>query len=137
VSDVAGAHGLDDPGRLRRLQSPRLDVIGANVSPEVVLEEAPGLTPDLRTYRGWDEVRAYLEGLHKFWEQAHIEVRRIAWADASLAAVTIRTTLTGRGSSVEVATDGGNLIEFRDRRVVRMTMYRTPEEALEVAGLSG
>ena len=94
-----------------------------------------GLTPDLRTYRGWDEVRAYLEGLHKFWEQAHIEVRRIAWADASLAAVTIRTTLTGRGSSVEVATDGGNLIEFRDGRVVRMIMYRTPDEALEAAGL--
>ena len=78
-------------------------VIGANVSPEVVLKEAPGLTPDLRTYRGWDEVRAYLEGLHKFWEQAHIEVRRIAWADASLAAVTVRTTMTGRGSSVEAA----------------------------------
>ena len=112
-----------------------LTAYGANVSPEVVVEEAPGFTPELRTYRGWDEVRAYIEGVYKFWEQAHIEVRRIAWADASLAAVTIRTTLTGGGSSVEVATDGGNLIEFRDGRVVRMTMYRTPDEALEAAGL--
>ncbi|HEY6636598.1 MAG TPA: nuclear transport factor 2 family protein [Solirubrobacterales bacterium] len=109
--------------------------IGANVSPEVVLAEAPGLTPDLRTYKGWDEVRAYFEGLYRFWEQVHIEVRRIAWANASLAAVTIRATLTGRGSGVEVAADGGHLFEFRDGRVVRMTMYRSPEEALEAAGL--
>jgi hypothetical protein len=63
-------------------------------------------------------------------------VRRIAWADASLAAVTVRTTMTGRGSSVEVTSDGGHLHEFRDGRVVRITMYRIPEEALEAAGLS-
>ena len=109
--------------------------MGAGVSPEVVIEEAPGSNPDHRTYRGWDEARAYLDGFYKLWERVSVEVRRIVWVDASLAAVAIRATLTGRGSSVEVTSDSGHLIEFRDGRVVRMSVYRTPEEALEAAGL--
>jgi len=105
------------------------------VSPDVVIEETPGASPEARTYRGWDGTRAYLDGTFKFWEQVNFEVRRIIWADQSRAAVAVRTTLTGRGSSAEVTSDSGTLVKFRDGSLVRATIYRTTEGALEAASL--
>jgi ketosteroid isomerase-like protein len=104
-------------------------------SPDIVLQEASGTTPDRRICRGWGEVRDYLDGFFRFWEQASIEVREIAWADEALAVVSVRNTVIGRGSSVEVSTDSGTVIEFRDGILARATLYRTPEEAREAAGL--
>ena len=104
-------------------------------SPDVVVEEAPGTSPEVRTYRGWDEVRAYFEGVHQFWAQVNFEARRIVWVDESRAAVLNRITATGRGSGVELTSDAGSLIEFRDGSLVRFTTYRTWPEALEAVGL--
>jgi hypothetical protein len=42
----------------------------------------------------------------------------------------------GRGSGVEVAMVGGQVIEFTDGPASRVTRYQTAEEALEAAGLS-
>jgi len=43
--------------------------------------------------------------------------------------------LTGRGSSAEVTSDSGTLVKFRDGSLVRATIYRTTEEALEAVSL--
>jgi len=44
-------------------------VISEIVSPDVVIEETPGASPEARAYRGWDGTRAYLDGMFKFWAQ--------------------------------------------------------------------
>ena len=105
-------------------------------SPDLVVEQAPGLNPEVRTYRGRDEFRSFLDGMFMFWARVNFEVLRIFWADESRAVVAVRNTLTGLGSGVEVSSDSGSLFEFRDGSIVRATMYRTEEEALEAAGLS-
>jgi ketosteroid isomerase-like protein len=109
--------------------------VGNVASPDVVVEEAPGASPEARTLRGWDQVRAYLHGMFVFWDRVNFEVRRVVWADEHRAVVALRVTLRGRGSGIEDSTDSGTLIEFRDGSIVRATIYRTEDEALEAAGL--
>jgi ketosteroid isomerase-like protein len=118
------------------LQRRDLTVVDEVASPDVVVKEAPGMSPEGRTYRGREEVRAFIARLFKFWAHVNFEVLRIVWADDSRAVIASRYTTTGRGSGVELTTDSGNLVEFRDGRIVRWTFYRTVEQALEAAGLS-
>ena len=82
------------------------------VSPDLVVEEAPGHNPEVRTYRGRDEFRAFLDGMFMFWARVNFEVLRIFWAYESRAVVGVRNTLTGRGSGVEVSSDSGTLFEY-------------------------
>jgi ketosteroid isomerase-like protein len=86
-----------------------LTVLDEVASPDVVVKEAPGTTPEGRTYRGREEVRAFVDSLFKFWAQVNFDVLRIVWADESRVVIAVRGTYAGRGTGVEVTTDSGNL----------------------------
>jgi ketosteroid isomerase-like protein len=103
---------------------------------DVVVEETSGFNPAAHVYRGRDEALRYFESYFKFWDRLHMEVPRIESVSESVVVVPVRLTVVGRGSDVEVTGDWGHLAEIRDGKVVRATLYRSPEEALEAAGLS-
>jgi ketosteroid isomerase-like protein len=106
------------------------------VHEDVVVEETPGFNPQAGIYRGRDEFRRYFDGWFKFWKSVKAEVLRIVPGSEGRVAILVRVTVVGRGSDVEVTDDWGHVVEIRDGKLVRATFYRTPEEALEAAGLS-
>jgi ketosteroid isomerase-like protein len=85
--------------------------------------------------RGRDEVAAFFSDWLSTWKDHEVDYEVIDAGDR----VVVITHLKGKGreSGVEVETSIGQVWTVRDRELVRMEMYRTPEEALRAAGVSG
>jgi hypothetical protein len=52
-------------------------------------------------------------------------------------ALLLRETGTGKGGRVELTNRWGVIATVREGRIVHTMIYRTPEEALDAAGLAG
>ena len=79
------------------------------------------------------EVRGYLEGWFKFWEDVRAEVLAVDSVSETVVTVTVRVTVLGRESSLEVTDDWGHVMETQRNRIVRAILCRTPREARSLA----
>jgi ketosteroid isomerase-like protein len=95
--------------------------------------------PDHQTYRGLQGVRQLLNNLLELWESGfQIEPGEIV-AAGDVVVVPTKVKVRGRGSGVELVAEETFLLTFREGRVIRVIRvreFRTPEQALEAAGLS-
>jgi ketosteroid isomerase-like protein len=104
------------------------------VDERITVEETRGFNPNAGTYRGLDGARAYFEGWFRFWETVHIELLEIATFErADRLATRVRVTVVGRESALEIADEWGHVIEVRDGKVFRFTLYRSAAEAFAAA----
>ena len=104
--------------------------------PEVVWDTLD-LMPDAGTYRGREGVRSFWQMWHETFRgfQLHLEECVPLGEDQVIA--TLRVSGEGAGSGAEVESPAFfQVLETRDRQVVRARMFVTEEEALEAAGQS-
>jgi ketosteroid isomerase-like protein len=99
---------------------------------EVYLPSGEG--PMEGTYRGHDGVRGwYREWLESF-DDYTAEVRKIDPVGERHVVTLARQSAKGKGSGVPVEMDSGNLLEFRDGKLITLHLYiGGRERALEVA----
>lgn len=71
------------------------------------------------------------------WETYDIEAEDVLDAGGDRVAVMLRETGQGKGGGVELTNRWGVVMTVRSGKIVHTIVYRTPEEALEAAGLSG
>ncbi|MDP9228149.1 MAG: nuclear transport factor 2 family protein [Actinomycetota bacterium] len=90
--------------------------------------------PDAGTYRGTEEVAAYMRGFLEPWTHLTIEPERIAAAGRGVLANVLQR---GVGSTSGVPTEFRyfQLWTCSDRRVIRLEGIRDQAEALAAAGL--
>ena len=69
------------------------------------------------------------------WEHYEIEAEEVLDAGGDRVAVVLREAGEGKGGRVELTNRWGIVVTVRDRKIVHTMVYRTPEEALEAAGL--
>ena len=112
------------------------DAIEAVIPDDVVIAETPGFNPTAGKYRGRAEARRYFEGWFKFWKTVEGNPISIHLGSEGKLAVRVRVTVTGQESDLAVTDDWGHVFETSGGMILRMTLYRTPEEALEAAGLA-
>jgi ketosteroid isomerase-like protein len=107
-------------------------------SPEIVFDATPSGVPGMGVYRGYDEVRRFLEedwfGVFPF-EEWELELEELIDHDDHVIAMCRQR---GRGTSSGVAAEVEFAIieSFRDGQLVRSDFYLDRGKALEAAGLS-
>ena len=106
------------------------EAAGALVSHDI--EWVTPIEPEPR--RGPDEVGAFFSDWLSIWKDHQIEYEFLDAGDRVV--VLVRMHGKGRGSGVEVGMSVGQVWTVRDERLVRMEMFRAPEEALQAAGLT-
>ena len=57
-------------------------------------------------------------------------------AGGDRVAVVLRETGKGKGGGIELTNRWGVVVTVRDQKIVHTMVYRTPEDALQAAGLS-
>ena len=70
------------------------------------------------------------------WNRYEIEAEDVLDAGGDTVAVVLRETGEGKGGGIELTNRWGVVMTVRDGKIVHTVVYRTPEEALDAAGLS-
>jgi ketosteroid isomerase-like protein len=101
--------------------------------PDVEWEDIPSL--DIPAAVGKDAVRAYFEAVMAAWERVRREPEEVIDLGGERVLVLCHVTARGRGSGIEVDGRIGDLLTFRDGRVVCWTSYASWARARKAAGL--
>jgi ketosteroid isomerase-like protein len=105
---------------------------------EVVFDGTRAEVPGVGVFRGLDQARAFFE---KDWfavfpfEDWEIQIEEPI-ENGDQVIVTSRQQGRGASSGAGAALTLGNIFTFRSGEIVRIQIFRRPEEALEAAGLS-
>jgi uncharacterized protein len=92
-------------------------------------------TIDSGSVTGKDAVRAYFETVKEAWEQIRLEPEEITDIGGGRVLVVSRLTGRGKGSGIEVGTQGADLLTFEGGLLVRWMGYADRAQALEAAGI--
>jgi uncharacterized protein len=116
-----------------------LDALLAELDPEV--EVHPSIEPALEggetTYRGHDGVRrAWEEYRGGAWERLTAEIHEIRDLGESVL-VLGHIEMTGRTTGIGFREQLGQLVTFRDGKILRSQDFLSHAEALKAAGLRG
>ncbi len=116
---------------------PAAVITGGFLSTEIVFDASRTEIPGVNVIRGQDEVRAFFEedwfGAFPFQEwEIHIE-EPIDHGDQVI--FTSRQQGRGASSGAAAVLALGNILTLRNGEIVRIEIFRRPEEALEAAGL--
>jgi hypothetical protein len=99
----------------------------------------------------WSRSRGPLQGIHggsegarKYWEEMLEAWKPIAWEvevvgrpDPETVVLESKPYAQGRGSGIELRGRGGLIVRIRDGKLIEVTIFQSPEEALEAAGQPG
>jgi ketosteroid isomerase-like protein len=112
-------------------------ISGGFLSAEIVFDASRAEIPGIGVARGTNEVRAFFEedwfGAFPFEEwEIQVEEPIVDHGDQ----VIFKTRQQGRGVSSGAAAvlELGNILTIRDGEIVRIEIYRRPEDAFEAAG---
>jgi ketosteroid isomerase-like protein len=105
-------------------------------APDIEWQDRGGPSLDTTGITGKDAVRAYFETVLEPWEEVRREPEEIIDLGGDRVLVLFRTFARGKGSGVEVDARAGDLVTFKEGRVVRWTGYLDRAQALEAAGLA-
>ena len=84
--------------------------------------------------RGHEGVREMLRDLEEAFDEIHGEFAEIRDLGDRLLAIG-RLRNRGKGSGAEVESPVAYVVEFKNRKAIRVRTYLDPKEALEAAGL--
>jgi ketosteroid isomerase-like protein len=96
--------------------------------------QPPPVYPDMRTYRGLDEVKAFWGMLTEVWEEWSFEPGAMEDAGDKLL-VEVHLYARGLGSGLELPSSGWHVLTFRDGKVAKIHTVMDESEARKVAGL--
>jgi ketosteroid isomerase-like protein len=104
------------------------------IDPGIVWDMSRVEMPDAVSYSGPSEFRTFIEGWEEGFASEYLEAKEIFDAGDRVV-VVIHHHGRGRTSGIEVDQHYAMVWTLRGGRAVRMEMYPTREEALEVVGL--
>jgi ketosteroid isomerase-like protein len=103
--------------------------------PEIEWEETPGLGPDASVYRGIEEVRGAVGSWTAMWTEYAFEACEYLDAGDDVV-VLVQERGRGRRTGASVERKSGQILTFRDGKLIRNRLYGSWAEAREAAGLS-
>jgi ketosteroid isomerase-like protein len=111
------------------------DALTAHLHPDVVWEERSEIPGMRGVYRGWPEVRVWLDELLDVWESFHVEPVEITELTEDRVFVAAVIIMRGEGSGVETEFRVWAILWLRGGKITRREVFWDRDEALEAAGL--
>jgi ketosteroid isomerase-like protein len=122
VEALLAAYRRGDVEAILELNHPE----GEWVNPDYAIE--PG------TRRGREEIRRAIERIFEFFETVDVESMERTPDGRILVITRVRSRGMGGGPGIEALT--GTLFTIRDGLLLRYEWFRSPEEAIEAAGMA-
>ena len=91
--------------------------------------------PDGAVHRGRDALVELVLAWRGAFDRYTVEVEEVVGCDGDRVAVAARETGRGRAGGVEMTNRWGVVATVRSGLIAHTTVYRTPEEAFQAAGL--
>ena len=111
------------------------DALAADSAPDVVWNlSRVDDWPEQGTYSGLLELRAFWDLWLGTWGDHHLELLALVAKDDKVFC-RYRQTATGKASQASVEVENGQVITFRDGKVIRTDVYSDPAEAAQAAGI--
>jgi uncharacterized protein len=110
-----------------RFNRGELEWVFGQVHPEVVWEDADEM-PDARTYRGFEEVRRFMESFGRHWETLRFEPQRLV-EEGDRVLVDVRVVGRGRVSGAEVDARLTHVFDMRELKVIRVRTFFDRDQA--------
>jgi ketosteroid isomerase-like protein len=92
--------------------------------------------PDIKTYEGHEGIRQMLLDWIEGFDDFAMSAQEFLEVNDRQVLVRIRQRAQGTQSGVPIEADFWFLYTFRNRKAVRLDVYRSKEQALGAAGLS-
>ena len=91
--------------------------------------------PDGAVHHGLEALVNLTRTWRAAWTRYEIETEEALDAGSDRVALVMREKGEGRGGGVELTNRWGVIVTVRDGKIAHTMIYRTPEQALEAAGL--
>jgi ketosteroid isomerase-like protein len=88
------------------------------------------------TYEGKSGARRYWEDMLDAWKPIAWELEVVGRPALDTVVLESKPYAQGQGSGIELQGRGGLIVRARDGKLVALTLFQSPEEALEWAGES-
>jgi len=106
------------------------------IHPEFQATTPPGLAAEPDTYRGAEGVRRYFDSFYEAMDRVEFEPERfIAVGELVVTPMTLRAR--GRTTGIETEQRLVQIWELEDGKAIRIRVFATLEEAMEVARADG
>jgi ketosteroid isomerase-like protein len=86
---------------------------------------------DARPYSGHSGIRRYFREIDLTWEEWRVEVEDLLAAPDGRVVIVMSTHMRGKESGVPFTQRVANVWEFEDEKLLRATLYRDPDKAVE------
>jgi ketosteroid isomerase-like protein len=103
---------------------------------DLIADDMEYVNPSYAVEPGTKRGRRYLRGIRDVYDELTVTPERVEALDEGDVLVIARLTGRAGGSGVEIDTEQGYIWTVGDGLAVRFRWFRTPAEALEVAGLA-
>jgi ketosteroid isomerase-like protein len=110
-----------------------LDAAMAFLHEDIVLDWSRSRGPLQGIHRGSDGARKYWEDMLEAWRPIAWDLEVVGRPDSDSVVVESKPYARGRGSGIELQGRGGIIVRVRDGKLIAVTLFQSPEEALEAA----
>jgi ketosteroid isomerase-like protein len=100
---------------------------------DIVLDWSRSRGPLQGVHRGTDGARKVWEDMLEAWEPTGWDIEVVGRPDPETVVVESRPQARGRGSGIEMGGRGGIVVRIRDGKLIAVTLFQSPEEALAEA----
>ena len=100
---------------------------------DVVFDMSRSRGPLQGVYTGPDEIRHYWQEMYEAWKPVAWDVEPVGQPDPETVVLESMPRARGRGSGIELQGRGGLIVRVRDEKLLNITLFQSPEEALEAA----
>jgi ketosteroid isomerase-like protein len=98
---------------------------------DVVFDMTRSRGPLQGVYRGRDEIRHYWQEMYEAWNPVAWDVEPVGHPDPETVVLESMPRARGRGSGIELLGRGGLIVRVRDGKLLNITLFQSPEEALQ------
>jgi ketosteroid isomerase-like protein len=110
-----------------------LDTARSYLHEDIVLDWSRSRGPLQGIHRGSDGARNLWEEMLEAWEPTGWDIEVVGRPDPETVVVESRPQARGRGSGIEMGGRGGIVVRIRDGKLIAVTLFQSPEEALAEA----
>jgi ketosteroid isomerase-like protein len=96
---------------------------------DVVYDFSRSMGDNRGVHRGFDSLRNVWTSFLQPWESVNWQVSEIEELDEDRVLIGTEITVRGRGSGIETEAHGAQVLEFRDGKLARATMFQSPAQA--------